>query len=399
MSQTSFYSFNNAADALLPIKEHWQHSQGQNSEVFEQTTGEYPVFSSSHSQALDVPNFTCNDTHVDLTSPYSPSVSGLSSYSSNHQIIDYSYLSPHEPHPYQVEQDAHQPHESPTVRHRPAPIRGYTNTSLLLPAQPLHGAVRRRSLSHGDLDRIATTPANPTFVRLQAPHPQPSTMAKKKKSKSYSRQGRSASHGPGTKGRPLKNPVTYIFQGSPLGEDMLPTPVGTPIGTPLDASREEPKAHSWKFGRDDTNTTQGYMAEPSTGQSRHSSADPDPLLFRMKSPVDLEKSRKIIQLGMMATRKETAFDPELINDYERNMKKLDEIEHFITQGGEDNDDALHGCAMIREVLQKKQESAGLPTNSEIDNEDVPSMLLTEEVGGVFGDYFGGADIMGVMKRE
>jgi hypothetical protein len=92
--------------------------------------------------------------------------------------------------------------------------------------------------------------------------------------------------------------------------------------------------------------------------TQHESADPNSVIFtHMTRPDQLDRSRRVIELGAMAVR--GPLDPRLEESgkgpLECVLKKLGEVEQYLQkeeQGGNHNA-AIQGCVAIREALTNK----------------------------------------------
>jgi hypothetical protein len=135
---------------------------------------------------------------------------------------------------------------------------------------------------------------------------------------------------------------------------MLPTPIGTPLNELSEVEDLRYSIGSANFSRQIKQSMQ------------YTNDAEDPVVIRhMNRPEELARSRHILEIGAMAVTQKV--DPRLLDD-ERNMSldsnhttrilgKLEDIEKYLRCSVDGDDvmaDALRGCAMIREALEKKR---------------------------------------------
>ncbi|KAH6297055.1 hypothetical protein HBI39_152990 [Parastagonospora nodorum] len=378
MSQSNVPWTNAAIDPCLPSIEQETYTQEQLEEAFAQATSPEPVFTPVFSDDLDDFDFSIDITthsHATSVDPSASSTPDFSSYTFNQTPSAYPTV-PNTPQPYPI---IHQ-QTQPTIHHCPLPFRTKTNSPLALPSHSPQGYDRRRSLSHGDIDRIAAPP-HPTFIRLQgaqAPRIVSYASGDNTRPDAYIRHGRSASQGPSHHGRPLKNAIPYSLPGSPL--------VGaTHIGTPLEQMHEGYGSRKrvrpvWNG----TNPTHDV-----------------PYLTRVTDPARLRRSRHIIEVGAMAVRKYAGGDVKLEEwtVLERVMKKVGDVEEYLKREGGDNADALKGCEIIRQALERMDREESTASGDAVVDADVPSKMMDTEDGDIFGGCLGEDGIMGLLMRE
>lgn len=112
---------------------------------------------------------------------------------------------------------------------------------------------------------------------------------------------------------------------------MIPTPIGTPM------SPVGPRYY-----------------RPAAGQQTpmHYELPSQDVIFRqMGRPDQMERSRKIIEIGAIAVR--APLDPMLQDKDSTILKKLEEVEQYLKHEGGDCQNALEGCVAIREALLQK----------------------------------------------
>jgi hypothetical protein len=384
MSQPSTPFNNTAADPFLSsMDQEQQLAQADFEKLF---GSDHPVFSSNYSEVLDELDFSYDNAsvvHVDSSNPSTISTPDFSSYNFGQQSSAYpTPLGPNSPHPYPLErQQTYQTTSSQLpFNHRSLPHRSQTNNTSLHPAQPPQGYGRRRSLSYGDVDRIAAAPPNPTFIRLQAPRARSTTPEDKRRGSPYPQHGASASQGPGPRGRP-RNPtsIPYAQHGNLLIRGMLPTPIGTPLN-------EMMEVEDLRYGYQDNGTDGNGLTFPE-----------GPVFQHMTRPEELARSRQIIQIGAMAVKSRSTLDPQLMqtgtNDRERILKKLADIEAQLNE--KKGEEALGGCRMIREALGKKLDADEVTHTVEDNNPAVlgaPSKLDCS----TYGD---GSELKEMLMRQ
>jgi hypothetical protein len=397
MSQSSVPWTNAATDPYLPSIEHETYTQAELDAGFARDANDQTVFTPVFQDDFKFAKGSGSHSHGNSSDPSTASTQDFSSYSLGQQSPYHPYTEPGTPQPYPARQQPHLTFQHPTFQHRSLPFHTQTGFSFVLPSQPSQGYDRRRSLSHSDVDRIAAPP-HPTLVRLQnlqGARARSATPEEHRRS-GYPSHGRSVSQGPTIVGRPLKNTVPYFLLGSPLvgQQPAIGTPIGTPFERPHDAR-----------GGSRKRTRQIYPDYDPEYQV------PDPYLCRMKDATKLRHSRRIIEIGAMAVRSHAEIDPKLESDdslssHERIMKKLGDVERHLKQDEADNQDALKGCAMIRDALNRraqrehvvdKGDEDDTTTNSE--ELDAPSKVMSAEDGGLVGGCLGDDDLMGLLIKE
>jgi hypothetical protein len=386
MSQPSVQWTSSAADPLLPsnlfppIKQEL-YDDAQPDEPFRQDESDELIFPSANDgfEHFSFPSEDASFSEVDCTGLPSESTPDFSTYSFTPESSAYTGT----PHPPPVEHQ--QTYQHIPFHHRPLPSRAHTNTTF---TQPPQGYDRRRSLSHGDVDRIAALPHHPTFVRLQGSQSSWSTTPEDNTGGpgTFSRHVRSVSQGPTYLGRPLKHAVPYTYSRSLL---VGGTPIGTPIGSPM---RPPMAPH---LPRDERGSRK-RMRHP-----RYDYDDDDePLIHHVTDPLYLAHSRRIIEIGAMAVRNHTPNLDANVNDnlssHERILKKLSDVETYLQQHEADNEDALKGCEMIREALGRRNEVEYQDAATEGDESELPSKMMSTDDIGLFGGCFGEEDIMGLL---
>ncbi|KAF5851853.1 hypothetical protein GGP41_000557 [Bipolaris sorokiniana] len=281
-----------------------QFSQADFEELFGSGGSDGDIFSSNNSEVFDGTNFTYGDAllvPVDSSSLSVISTPEPSAHSSNRRSLAYPTPEVDKPHPYPFE--TNRPYEASIPQSifnsRPFPIRSETNNVHLYSTQLVQPASRRRSLSHGDMDRVvAASIPNPTFIRLQAPRAR--TIPEELRGRDlHLRCVRGLCQSPPTRGRPMKpKSIPYSLQSSPL------------VG--------------------------------------------EGLLFRqMSRPEELARSRQIIEIGALAVTSHSSIGPRLqpytsASNQERISKKLVNIEEHLGKSG--GAEALRSCKTIRKVL-------------------------------------------------
>lgn len=273
--------------------------------------------------------------------PSGGSTPDFTEYNFGQSYTDYPSPGPSSPHPYpfQQQQCFRRIAAGPLPPHdRPQVLRSQTNTSWLAPSQPPPGCSRRPSLSQGDMDEIAAIHAqapDPTFVRLMDPRHRsvtPDSASHRRRSGKHSRSKSRLSNGTRRQlQESAPTSVPYSVDGMvfmPLGVSPLPDEL--------------------------------FSHHPTTQQQRlvqHGYADgntEDQVLFRhMTGMEQIERSHKIIEIGAMA-----AIDPRLRNDDATIMKKLEEVEGYLKAERGGCEDALRGCASIREAVKGKMRMPG-----------------------------------------
>ncbi|KAL7778025.1 hypothetical protein CFE70_004699 [Pyrenophora teres f. teres 0-1] len=364
MSQPST-PFNGAsAGPFLMSTDHEQQlAQADFEELFGSDTSNQPNFSLNNSEALD--EFDLNSHHlavipVDSANSSTVSTPNFSNYSFGQQSPEYATPDSYTPHPYPIE--LQQTYQAGAYQHastsRPLPFRSHTNDVYHHPAQLPQGYGRRRSLSHGDADRIAAanSVANPTFVRLSAPRATSTVPEDNRRSGRYSQHGRSTSQSPVPRGRPWK-PTSVPYQITPRVD--------------------------------------GHE------QIRFSNVSGGPTYRQMTRPEELARSRQIIEIGAMVVTNPSKLDPRLETQPSRTkiLKTLDDIEEHLKEiTGEE---ALRGCRLIREALVKtvvQEDMVDMKEEMLDDDMQAPSKVL-EESGY---DVYSGLDdneIMAMLMNQ
>jgi hypothetical protein len=364
MSQPSILWISNAADPLFPDIKQESYTDALPEDLFQQTPSEESFFSSTN-DVFDDFALPTGDAPLDCTSLPTASTPNFSSYG----------LTPGSSAPYTTGTSL--PHHQQTCQYpyRPLLFRAHTNATPFI--QHSQGYDRRRSLSHGDVDRIAV---HPTFVRLQGSHSSRSTTPEDNASGS-ARHLRSVSQGPTYLGRPLKNAVPYAFSQSSL---VSGTRIGTPMG-PNDERGSRKRVRYPRYQDDDEDNDEV--------QVRH-----------VTDAAYLTRSRRIIEIGAMAVRNHASRtdDGEANGDetpHQRILKKLADVEMYLQLHERENEAALKGCEMIREALGR---SSGLLESQDTlvdDGLEVPSEMMPEDGMGLFGVCFGEEDLMSLLATE
>ncbi|KAJ4376235.1 hypothetical protein N0V83_001518 [Neocucurbitaria cava] len=416
MSQPSTPFVGVAVDPMLLSMEQQQHfTQYPSGSTFgSNELGQIP-FPSTNSEVPDDHDFTYNNyTPVHSSNPSTISTPDFSTYSFGQMSPAYptpGYNFPH-PYPYELQQSYQSsvPQNIPTYEQRPLPFRSHTNITPDQPTQTPQTYVRRRSLSHGDADRLASAPPNPTFVRLQASRPTSTTPENTKKAGPYSKHGRSASHGLSVRGRPLKpSGIPYVLGGNPLIGGMM----STPIGTPLDMLREPVSP-----ARNNNDTRYDSARGPPNKRN-------DIIFEHMTHPNDLARSRQIIQIGAMAVVQRSRIDPRLVvqennqgNQKEHILKKLQDVQEHLQENKSEDEHVLNACSVLRGALtqktgvvntnnnknnslkpkEKEEESEG-DHDDDADDLETPSKVLSPEDCGLYGGAGGDTDLLALLRTE
>ncbi|KAF2126834.1 hypothetical protein P153DRAFT_296360 [Dothidotthia symphoricarpi CBS 119687] len=348
---------------------------------------------------------------ADSSNPSTISTPNYSNYSFT-EANTYPTPGPSTPHPYPFElQQQFQPNttaSAPTYGHNhPLPVFSHTNNRFFRSTQPPQPYVRRRSLSQGDAERIATTntvPANPTFFRLQAPRARSAAAEddnyRKRRGAPYPKHGRSASQGPGARGRQSRGETPTSMPWGMQG-GMLPTPIGTPLSAmDMDSPNARPTYH-------------GGMPMNPTGMPMQYEYSNDLMLRHMTGLDQLAKSRQIIEIGAMAVYDKVRLDPRLDQEtgksiHERILEKLEDVERYLKEGGVDCEQVLRSCTTIREALARKiEDEDALNRDKEISSveEDADSLNAPSKVYGDGGLCDGGiednedGDLMTMLMKE
>lgn len=178
----------------------------------------------------------------------------------------------------------------------------------------------------------------------------------------------------------MKYAIPYAMPGRSLA-------FGTPLGAPLDqhGSRKRPR---YPLDCDAYN---------------------DPMMYQISDPYRLAHSRRIIEIGALAVRNHPKIDPMLednhgMSAHERILKKVEDVERYLTQDERDNEDALKGCAIIREALLKRKgkaqnsEKGSAVQKEDADSLDVPSKMMPVHEDGLFGGCLEEDDLMSLLMR-
>ncbi|KAH7380418.1 hypothetical protein DE146DRAFT_295733 [Phaeosphaeria sp. MPI-PUGE-AT-0046c] len=396
MSQPDILWTNATIDPSLPSPEQDIYTEAQIEEAFAQHAAGEPLLSSTYDDSLQAPSFTydCGSIpNADSSEPSAVSTPDSSCYDFGQHSPAYALSGASTPYPYAFEkQQAHQVDSQDAAERRPLPFRTPTNSSFVLPSEPLPGHAHRRSVSHGDVDRNVTAPAHPTFVRLQGFQSSRHISAKSeddRRSGQIKRSGRSSSQGPSVLGRPLKEAVPY---------PMIGTHIGSSLHEPKDKkSRKSKKRSKHSDKRDDDGNTSPKFA--------------DPIIRNMTNPAQLAQSRRIIEIGAVAVRNHSKLDPRLkdvdgLSPHARIMKKLEDVERYLQRDEAQNAEALKGCAMIREALKQRARSIDASVDMEGDEKiadrdalEAPSKIMAEDDLGLFGACLGDDDLMSLLMRE
>lgn len=306
------------------------------------------IFAPNQSQISDGLDSTFNRslTNSEASNPSTGSTPSFSNFAFSHPSPTYSTPGPNYPQPYPLETHYQfQNHGQSSL-----PIRAQTNqiSALLQRPNPSAPYARRRSLSHGDADRLVPAAGlpKPTFVRMSAPRaPRPTVIEDGRRSNTYHNHGRSVSQGPGARGRPLKcNGMKYHAHE----DQMMAGMISMPIGTPMD---EDMTSHSQASVSGTHNP-----GEPMYPQSRALPQHNEPVLERMVHPADLARSKHIIQIGAMAVvnRARANVDPRILAEAPGTgvLRKLDDVERHLSSKYGVCEEALRACTTIREALTK-----------------------------------------------
>jgi hypothetical protein len=84
---------------------------------------------------------------------------------------------------------------------------------------------------------------------------------------------------------------------------------------------------------------------------------------------------------------------------ERVVGKVGDVERYLKREGGDNEDALKGCGMIREALERMGTEESTAGGDAVVDADVPSKMMDTEDGEIFGGCLGEDGIMGLLMRE
>jgi hypothetical protein len=365
MSQPSIQWTGNAADPLFPDIKQESYTDTLPEDLFQQNACEESFFLSTN-DVFDDFAFPSGGASLDCTGLTTASTPNFSSYSFTTGSSALNTTGTPFPHHQQTYQ----------YPNRPLLFRAHTNNTPF--AQHSQGYDRRRSLSHSDVDRITV---HPTFVRLQGLHSSRSTTPEDKASGS-ARHVRSVSQGPTYLGRPLKNAVPYALSRSSL---VSGTRIGTPIG-PNDERGSRKRVRYPRCQDDDEDDDEEV-------QVRH-----------VTDALHLAHSRRVIEIGAMAVRNHAcpADDGEAegcMTPHERILKKLADVELYLQQHEQENEDALKGCEMIKEALGRRSGLLGYEDTPVDDGLEMPSEMMPKDGMGLFGVCFGEEDLMGFLATE
>ncbi|KAJ4993180.1 hypothetical protein SVAN01_01155 [Stagonosporopsis vannaccii] len=291
-----------------------------------------PVFESGFASSPTPPCSTVSSLEA---------IPDIKSYSFGQPCTDYSTPGSGTPYRHPIEQQQCFDHDitrSFPTDQPPEVLRLQTNTSYLAPSHPSPSYARRRSLSQGDMDFIATINSqapNPTFMRLMTRRSRSAMRDSLSRKHQHSRSVSRTSPDPR---REIKNShptrVPYFVKG------LVSTPLGRPP-SPEDPFFYRPAVQQrWRVQH-------GY----------NGGDNEDQVLFRhMTKPEQMERSHKIIEIGAMATN--GALDPTLQRNGAAILKKLEEIEWYLETEGGGCGDALRGCVTIRKAVKVKMRMLG-----------------------------------------
>ncbi|USP78233.1 uncharacterized protein yc1106_05507 [Curvularia clavata] len=395
MSQPSF-SFGTATeDEFLPPLDQEQLSQADFQELFGSGIPEEDFFSVSTGNSFDGSSLEYDDVStapIDSVSSSAISTPNFSNYSFGQNSPAYSNPRLDKPHtrPFEPQRAHEQSTPQQTLSYRPRHTRQYTN-HVHHYATPLpQPGLRRRSLSHSDVDRIATSARmpNPTFVRLQAPRCRTPTHEELRRGE-LSSHCRSNSFEPrGRSKQPTSSP--YSLHSGPFICGMLPTPIGTPLNEVEDKNSDINTLHYHH-----NMTATGVAFPPFSG---------DPVFRQMSRPEELARSKQIIEIGALAVTNQAKIDPRLepcdpIPNRDLVLKKLVDIEEHVKKAG--GAKALDSCKTIRKVLTGKTQCEGeMDAVSAVLNNDVDaSKNVTTET---YSEMFDGHDeneIMDTLMKQ
>ncbi|KAI1596082.1 hypothetical protein A1F96_09918 [Pyrenophora tritici-repentis] len=371
MSQPSTpFSGASAGPFLVSADHEQQLAQADFGELFGSGTSNQPSFSLNNSEALD--EFDLNSYHlsiipVDSANSSTVSTPNFSNYSFGQQSPEYATPDSYTPHAYPIElQRAYQAGAyQQASTSRPLPFRPHTNDVYHHPAHLPQGYGRRRSLSHGEADRIvaANSVANPTFVRLSAPRATSTVPEENRRSGRYSQHGRSTSQSPAPRGRPWK-PTSVPYQITPLVDGMLSMPLGTPINE-VEYQIRSP--------------VHNYRTQDMSGPG-HAVYPGGPTYRQMTRPEELARSRQIIEIGAMVVTNPSKLDPRLETQPSRTkiLKSLDDIEEHLKEITDE--EALRSCRLIRQALAKtvvQEDMVNMEEETLDDDMGAPSRVLEE----------------------
>lgn len=270
-------------------------------------------------------------TPFDYATPYQAPTPEFSDYSFDDLSSRYTTPDYTSPGPYPIEHFQHQYDTSSTdVQQRPSLLRSQTSASCLRPPPPDY--TRRRSLSHGDVDRVAalnSAMTNPTFVRLQNPRSQSPLASTKRRAtkhkKSKSRTKKTAGH------QRQQSDITSIPYSA---NAKLFVEIG---------ERPEPDSGSLRspFSLQQRTIQSGYTGAP---------ADDHVVIRRMMGCEELHRSRKIIEIGAIAVAR-----PARHEDSSTVYKKFEEVKEYLMAQFGGQEDVREACATILWALKEKKE--------------------------------------------
>jgi hypothetical protein len=175
---------------------------------------------------------------------------------------------------------------------------------------------------------------------------------------------------------------------------MLPTPIGTPLHELKEVENLRYSTDAAHFSRQDT----------SKG-STHSTDIEGPKIRRMNRPEELARSRQIIEIGAMAITGATKLDPRLNEQishdtHSRILKKLEDIETYLHCIDGDSEDALRGCAMIRETLHRRVRATGDTRDAHAKHVlDAPGQILPRADCDMYDGNENDVALMAMLMRE
>jgi len=317
--------------------------QAQLDTLFNTAEIDQTVYSLDNGEAFLAPDFNFGrgsyPTPPFTTAPSSESSPDLADYSFGQNYTDCPTPGPRTPHPYPIEQQqcfSYNIAGSVPTDQRPQVLRSLTNTTYLAPSDAPPGYARRRSLSQGDMDLIATTNAqalNPTFMRLMTPRSRSVTPDQHRGGK-HSRSSSRKSNGPR---REIQNRPTSIPY---LVNDKVSTALNNP------SFSEEPVFHP-SVAQKQWPVQHGHSGSNNEGQV---------IIRHMAGLEQMQHSRKIIEIGAMAVTE--AFDPRLQWNGSAILRKLEEVEWYLRAKCGKCEEALKGCASIREAVKGKTRMSG-----------------------------------------
>lgn len=313
-------------------------TQAQLDTLFNTVDSDQTVYSLDNGEAFLEPDFNLGrgsyPTPPCSTVPSSESSPDFADYSFGQPFTDYATPGPRTPHPYPIEQQqcfSHNIAGSFPTDQRPQILRSLTNTPNLAPSHAPSSYARRRSLSQGDVDLIAAIDAqapNPTFMRLMTPRSRSATPDQHRGGK-HSRSTSRKSDGPRREIQNRPTSVPYLVNDK----------VSTPLNNQL--SSEDPVFHP-SAAQQQWPVQRGHRGSNAKGQ----------LIIRHMAGLDqMQHSRKIIEIGAMAVTE--AIDPRLQGNGSAILRKLEEVEWYLRIECGECEEALKGCASIREAVKNK----------------------------------------------